>query len=115
MPTKDEIEAENAALRARVAELEGERDATGTGVDPARRQRPARPTDPDGNVVLSEGERQALAEHGVTVSPFDGSELNALDEGVEPATPEARRRAEKAHLAREVAPADRPLAGPGQD
>lgn len=114
-PTKDEIEQENRELRARVAELEqdaAERDVTGTGV---ARPRPARPTNDAGEVVLSEGERQALEEHGVTVSPFTGELLNALDEGVEPATPQARRRAERAHHAPESVPDSRPLAGPADN
>lgn len=87
MPTKDELEQENAALRARVAELE-------QGATAAAPVKPARPVDDNGKPILSAGEAQDLAANGVTVSPFDGSTLNALDEGVEPLTPTARRRAE---------------------
>lgn len=113
MPTKDELEQENAELRARVAELEAgaEREITGTGTT---RPRPQRPTDDDGNPVLSEGERQELAARGVATSPFDGSTLNALDEGVEVTDPEARRRAERARTEHpaESSPNDWPLSGP---
>lgn len=86
MPTKDELEAENARLRERVAELEA-------AAPPAAGQ-PRRPERPD--FGLSAGEADDLRVRGVTVSPFNGEELNALDEGIEPATPEARRNAERA-------------------
>ena len=85
MPTKDELEKENAELRDRVAELEAAHPAAG---------QPRRPERPD--FGLSAGEADDLKVRGVTVSPFNGEELNALDEGIEPATPEARRNAEKA-------------------
>jgi hypothetical protein len=106
MPTKDELEQENARLRDRVEELEAEpRDVTGTG-----RARPA-PERPE--YGLSEGERQALEESGVTTSPFTGEQLNAHDEGVKPANPEARRRADKAQRPAERVPDNAwPLAGP---
>jgi len=106
MPTKDELEQENAALRDRVAQLEAEpRDVTGTGT---RRPAPQRP-----EYGLSEGERQDLETSGVTNSPFTGEQLNAHDEGVEPATPEARRRADRAQYPTESVPDNAwPLAGP---
>jgi hypothetical protein len=85
MPTKDELERENAELRARVAELEEGAPAAG---------QPRIPQRPD--FGLSAGEADDLRVRGVTTSPFNGEELNALDEGIEPATPEARRNAEKA-------------------
>lgn len=108
MPTKDELEAENARLKSRVEELEqsAERDVTGTG------RTAAAPTRPD--YGLSEGERQDLEAHGVTTSPFTGETLNALDEDVntDALTPEARRRAERAQRPTEVAPNEWPISGP---
>lgn len=89
MPTKDELEQENADLRARVAELEQGAAAPGT----MHNTEPPRPQRPD---YLSAGEKADLEAAGVTTSPFNGEELNALDEGVEPSTPEARRNAERA-------------------
>lgn len=91
MPTKDELERENEQLRARVAELEEQMPAKA-----GEPRRPERLTDPKGKTILSAGEADDLRVRGVTVSPFNGEELNALDEGIEPATPEARRNAEKA-------------------
>jgi hypothetical protein len=96
MPTKEELENENAALREQLAAAEEcaaaaeVRDVTGTG---SRRPAPQRP-----DYGLSEGERQSLLESGVATSPFTGEQLNALDEDVptEGLTPEARRRAERA-------------------
>lgn len=101
MPTKDELERENAELRDRVAQLEQDQPAA------ARAPRPARPADESGKPILSAGEAQDLAANGVTVSPFNGQTLNALDEGVEPANPTARRRAERERASRpaEVVPA----------
>jgi hypothetical protein len=103
MPTKDELERENAELRERVAQLE-ERNVTGTG---ASRPAPERP-----DYGLSEGERQALEIDGVTTSPFTGELLDAHTEGVEPANPVARRRADKAYATTaEVVPDQWPLSG----
>lgn len=92
MPTKDELEQENADLRARVAELE-EQGAAAAAPGTMHNTAPPRPQRPG---YLSAGERADLEAAGVTTSPFDGSELNALDEGVEPGNPEARRNAERA-------------------
>lgn len=80
MPTKDELEAQNEELRARVAELEAGRPAT---VPPV----PVRP-----DFGLSAGEASDLAVHGVTVSPFTGETLTASTEGVETLSPTAERR-----------------------
>ena len=106
MPTKDELERENAELRDRVAELEsGTRDVTGTG---GKRPAPQRP-----EYGLCEGERQELEASGVTTSPFTGEPLNAIDEDVEVTNPEARRRAEKAQRPAERVPDNAwPIAGP---
>lgn len=91
MPTKDELEQENQQLRDRVHELEGQGNPAPPGTmlntDPPRPQRPG---------YLSAGEKDDLVNAGVTTSPFDGSEINALDEGVEPGNPEARAAAERA-------------------
>lgn len=83
MPTKDELEQENARLRDRVAELE-----EGRAAGPRPPQRP--------DFGLSAGEADDLRVHGVTTSPFNGEELNAYDEGIEPGNPEAVRNADKA-------------------
>lgn len=88
MPTKDELEAENAQLREELA-------AARAGQKGAPRK-PARPTDDNGNPVLSAGEHADLEQHGVTISPFTGETLNAYDEGVEPLNPEAAERARQA-------------------
>lgn len=116
MPTKDELEAENAQLRAELEELRaaGERDVTGTG---RRAPAPTRPTDDEGNTQLTEGERQDLVANGVTVSPFTGETLNALDEldadAIEAMQPEARRRAERQQKrATEVTGNEWPVSGP---
>lgn len=116
MPTKDELEAENAELRAELEELRNpvERDVTGTGRTAAA---PARPVGPDGAVQLTEGERQDLVANGVTTSPFTGETLNALDELDEDAVaalePTARRRAERQKArATEVTGNEWPVSGP---
>ncbi len=89
MPTKDELEAENAELRAEVERLK--HVAT-----PGAATR-TRPEPPD---FLSAGEVDDLRNAGVTVSPFTGKVLNALDEGIEPANPEALARAERDRASR---------------
>lgn len=91
MPTKDELEQELDRANARIAELEqGAEDAPpGTAANPI----PPEPKRPD--FGLSAGELDDLRNAGVTTSPFTGEVLNALDEGVEPANPEARRNAER--------------------
>jgi len=99
MSTKAELEAENAELRDRVAELEAGRPAAG---EPRRPQRP--------DFGLSAGEADDLKVRGVTTSPFNGEVLNAIDEGIEPAT---KRAAEKAH--REKHAGDEPAAGDAGD
>lgn len=88
MPTKEQLEQELAAARERIDELEAERPAT-----PAAPPAPRAPVDDEGRRILSAGEMDDLRNAGVTTSPFDGKELNALDEGVEPANPDARRAA----------------------
>ncbi len=111
-PTKEELENENAALREQVAQLE---DQAAAAAAPATAPAPRYPTDDAGNRQLSAGELNDLEETGVTVSPFDGVTLNALDEGVEPRTPEARTRAEQAQeraRGRESSPNEWPAAGP---
>lgn len=78
----DELEAENAALRARA-----------DGDDrPVVNYRPSRP-------FLSEGERQDLEQYGVTNSPFTGEQITATGEGVEPRTATARRADERVAVA----------------
>lgn len=97
MPTKDELEARVAELEEQNAEL---RDQVGTGnvsTGITGRRRPQRPTDDDGNVILSAGEKSDLEIHGVTISPFTGETLDAITEGVEPLNPEAKRRAQRQH------------------
>ena len=89
MPTKDELEDENARLRE---ELEDAR--SGHAAAP---RRPARPVGADGKPQLSAGEHFDLEQNGATVSPFTGEVLNAIDEGVTPLTAEAKKRAEDAH------------------
>lgn len=85
MPTKDELETENAELRARVAELE--ETAVSRETSP---QRPERPRE------LSAGEADDLRQFGVCISPFDGATLNVLDfPTIEPANPDARKNAER--------------------
>lgn len=89
MPTKEELETENAELRARVQELETA--APAPAAPAGRKPRPEQ---------LSAGEVDDLRNAGITVSPFDGRTLNALDEGIEPATPEARANAERERAGR---------------
>jgi hypothetical protein len=96
-PTKDELEQENEELRARVAELEDAAPAVA-----GSRPKPQRPD------YLSAGEAADLAQTGVTISPFNGEEINALDEGVEPASPEAAKRAREAQTRARARAAERP-------
>ncbi len=103
MPTKDELEQENAELREQLAEARAAAAPT-----TAAAAGPAYPTDDNGNRVLSAGEANDLAQFGVTRSPFDGKTLNALDEDVEPANPEARTRAERDQAERERPSEDTP-------
>lgn len=104
MPTKEELERENATLRDRVAELEASAPTAPT-VTP--RPGPRRPQREDGTPILSAGELDDLRNAGVTTSPFSGETLNALDEGVEPANPDARRNAEQAQAAARKRAAER--------
>lgn len=109
MPTKDELERDLAAANERIAELEAAHPGAPAAVAP----RPQRPTGEDGRVILSAGELDDLRNAGVTTSPFNGEEINAIDEGVEPANPDARRAAQRAHeraAARAAARADEPAA-----
>lgn len=98
MPTKDELEHENAELRERVEQLES--GAAGSASPGTAHNtvppRPERPKGADGKPVLSAGELDDLRNAGVTTSPFTGEELNALDEGVETTNPDAKRAAERA-------------------
>jgi hypothetical protein len=120
--TKAELEERVALLEQEKAELQEKVDQLEHTAEEGlsltetrnRRQRPVRPTGPDGQPQLTEGERQALESEGVTVSPFTGEQLNALDEGVTPANPRARRAAERAHQRpQEVTdPNAWPVAGP---
>lgn len=112
MPTKEELERENAELRDRVAELESAPAAPVV----TERPRPRRPEREDGTPILSAGELDDLRNNGVTTSPFTGEALNALDEGVEPANPDARRNAEQAQAAaRKRAAVVEPAAVPGDE
>lgn len=109
MPTKEELERENADLRDQLA---------AAGPAAAARRVPGHPVDTSGNRVLSAGEVDDLVNAGVTRSPFDGKLLNAFDEGIEPGNADARRRAELAQQGKEpgTAPLDvvHPVvAGPG--
>ncbi len=63
MPTKEELEAENAELRSQLAEA---REAA----VPTPNTRP-KPTEP--RYGISEGQRAELEMHGKTVSPFTGA------------------------------------------
>ena len=106
MPTKDELERELAAAHDRIAELEAAHSGAPAAVPP----RPKRPTGEDGKPILSAGELDDLRNAGVTTSPFTGEALNAIDEGVEPANPDARRAAERAHRAAQRPAGDEPAA-----
>jgi hypothetical protein len=86
VPTKDELEAENAELREQLAAARAEADVSRETSAPKRPERPQQ---------LSAGEADDLAQFGVCISPFDGATLNALDYGIEPANPEAKRTAER--------------------
>jgi hypothetical protein len=87
VPTKDELEAENAELKAEIERLQSANIATPGAATRKRLPRPEQ---------LSAGEVDDLKNAGVTVSPFDGRLLNALDEGIEPANPAALAAAKKA-------------------
>lgn len=86
MPTKDELEAENADLREQLAAARAAADVSRETSAPKRPERPGQ---------LSAGEADDLAQYGITISPFDGATLNALDYGIAPANPEARKTAER--------------------
>jgi hypothetical protein len=102
-PTKDELEQENAELRDRVAELEAAQDA-GSTATAASRPVPRRPD------YLSAGEAADLAQNGVTVSPFTGETLTASREGIEPLSPEAKKRDQDETRRLERLEGDGPLA-----
>lgn len=93
-PTKDELEQENEQLRARVAELE---DQAAAAPAAAARRTPQQP-----DFGLSAGEMNDLKTAGVTISPFTGKLLNALDEGIaeDELTPEALAAAKRERAAR---------------
>jgi hypothetical protein len=97
MPTKDELEQENAELRAQLEEAQAAAAAAAESPAGDQPRRPQRPTNDDGDVILSAGEKNDLEQRGVTISPFTGESLNAIDEGVETLTKEAGRRAKEAH------------------
>lgn len=110
MPTKDELEQELAEARERIAELEDQAAAAGDPAGTAGNTDSPVPTRPD---YLSAGEKADLEENGVATSPFDGSRLNAITEGVEVKNPTAQRRAERdleQHPV-EVAPNEWPISG----
>ena len=96
MPTKDELEQRLADITAERDELREQLGSGHVSTGTARRT-PQRPTDDAGNVILSAGEKSDLQMHGVTISPFTGETLNAIDEGVETLNPEATRRAQREH------------------
>lgn len=109
MPTKEQLEQENADLRA---ELEAAR-AGDTPPGTAANLAPPNPVRPD--FGLSAGEAADLESNGVTTSPFNGEELNAIDQGITPGNPAARRNAEAAQKrkhARDAAAAPAPAADP---
>jgi hypothetical protein len=115
MPTKEELEAENANLRELLDQQAAEIDRLNgelltavplAGGEPA--PAPARPRRP--SFKLSEGERAELASRGVTTSPWTGEQLNAVDQGIETVNEEAEERAARANAAAEKA---RAAAGPG--
>jgi len=102
MPTKDELEQENAALRERVAELEA---APAAAPGPNTRPVPQRP-----DFGLSAGEAADLEAFGATVSPFTGETLTATREGIEPRSPEAKERDRAETLRLERVEREGPLA-----
>lgn len=104
--TKDEIAAERDELREENERLRAQLDERDAGAGAAEKRRPQRPTDGDGNPILSAGERADLVAHGVTISPFNGEQLDAITEGIpqEEMTPEAIKRAERAKRDRERVP-----------
>lgn len=85
--TKAALEAENERLRGELAAARA-----GAGAASPARVQLGRPTDRDGNPVLSEGERQALLTEGVVNSPFDGRPVLASDHGIEPVTEAGKAR-----------------------
>lgn len=95
MPTKDELEAENADLRQQVEDLQSAQTApAGTALNTA----PPVPTRPD--FGLSAGEANDLAVNGVATSPFTGETLIASVEGVTPQTPTAKANDKRARADR---------------
>jgi hypothetical protein len=113
MATKDELEQENADLRAELEQAQADLDRLAAAAPAAAAPAPRYPTNADGSRQLSSGELNDLQTTGITVSPFDGATLNALDEGVEPGNPEARRRAELEQARPDrVDPNEWPIAGP---
>lgn len=93
MPTKDELEAENAELRERIRALEA--DVSRETSEPKRPERPEQ---------LSAGEADDPRQFGVCISPFDGRTLNVLDfPELEPANDAARKMAERHHRNRDDA------------
>lgn len=108
MPTKDELEAELADARSRIAELE---DQAATTAEPGTAENTASPK-PQRPDYLSAGEKADLEVNGVATSPFTGERLNAIDEGVETLNPTATKRAQQARaVVTERVPNEWPAAG----
>lgn len=70
MPTKEELEAENTALREQLDDMRDRLEEARDGMVPKPNTRP-KPTEP--SFGLSEGQRAELEMNGKTVSPFTGA------------------------------------------
>ena len=90
---------ENARLRERIVQLEEKLRERGEDPGPSV---PVRPS-----FGMSEGERQDLAEHGVTTSPFNGERLTASGAGVETTNPRAEAADRRASGADKTATPDK--------
>jgi hypothetical protein len=87
---RDQLARENEALHRQVDELRAQQQ------QPTGRRVAAPPS-----FGLSEGERHDLEVRGTTTSPWTGETLIAEDQGVTPATDEARAGQDRARRTRE--------------
>lgn len=95
---RDQLRRENEALSRQLEQARTELEQARTSTPVGGRQKPGPPS-----YQLSEGERADLEHRGVATSPWTGETLIADEQGVTPATDDARQAADRARQARDGA------------